>query len=129
MYFFLDENSGRNVDYEQTIAKGGPKMLSKEELLNMLPASLIGDIFTELTEKRGISRSELAARLKVKPPVISQYKAGDAYPKDQSLPIIAKMHGGYTTRELLTHKWVYWIMREKGITIPDIQRVLNQKAA
>lgn len=93
------------------------------------PPTLIGDLIAELMGA-GMSRSEIAEALGVKGPLVSQYKAGDAYPRDETLPVIADMAqrrlGKHITKEeLLANKWLWWCVREKGLTTDVIRRYVG----
>lgn len=96
----------------------------------MLPPTLISDLITELMGA-GLKQEVIAKHLGVKRPLISQYKAGDAYPRDEALDALAalaQLHLGkeITTEDLKVNKWLYWVMREKGLSIETIRRAVGQ---
>lgn len=91
----------------------------------MTSPSLIGELFADL-ERRGMSRDELAEHFGVKPTNISHYKVGRSYPDDDKLELLARLHGGYTHRQLLLIKWLEWLHREKRIQMSELFQVLKR---
>lgn len=95
----------------------------------LYPQTLIGDLISELMEA-GMSRAEIADSLGVKGPLVSQYKAGDAYPRDEVLGVLAELAQHHLGKniirdDLLTNKWLWWVIREKGLTIEMIRRAVK----
>lgn len=87
-------------------------------------SGLIADVLN-----RGVSREEVMLRVKLSKGHLSNLEAGRSYLHDSKLPLLADLHGGYSSEQIRAMKHLEKLERDKGIPRHIMQSVLFMRPA